>query len=85
MRDASAISPFVAVQEAGETHLVIHSGGCQLIIADASDCLQEAWDWFEGGLADSDHCEAAIKALHKLAVAAGRRVEFHDRCEFSMV
>lgn len=64
--------PFAAALLKGDETLTIFSGGSCLKVWGAHPDLQIAWEWFELGLEDAEHCRIALKALHCLVAGLGK-------------
>jgi hypothetical protein len=62
--------PFAAAELHGEERLQIKSGGACLVVFDAHTDLQIAWDWFEEGLVDAEHCRISLLAVYDRYISA---------------
>lgn len=56
--------PFTAADLHGDETLQINSGGACLVLHSAHPDLNVAWDWFEAGLVDAEHCRIALLAVY---------------------
>lgn len=62
--------PFVAADMHGDEKITIYSGGACLVVFGGHTDLQIAWDWFESGLVDAEHCRIALLAVYERYIAA---------------
>ena len=63
-------NPFAAALLRGEDKVTIFSGGACLEVFEAHPDLNLAWEWFENGLAGSEHCRVALEAVYDIYVSA---------------
>lgn len=70
MHNDTKRDPFKAADLHGDEKVTIYSGGACLVVFGAHSDLQGAWDWFEAGLVDAEHCRIALLAVYERYISA---------------